>query len=514
MKRSSDLFLLIHSLDRNEKRYFKLFAAKYSSNKKNKYLELFDAIGSMEEYDELKLKKKLSGKNLSSNLSAQKNYLYNLTLQSLRNYPEHNSTGSEIKDLLREVEILYKKGLYDQCAKLLGRARLKAEKYEKFPALLEIIEWEGLILLLNENAGLAEDHINSRLPEARHYIEKIENTLGYTENHFNMFCKAVQYGEVRSPLFLEELERIVNLPAYLDERNAKTFMSKYYLYFLLGLFYRRTGNIEKLSMHCTRELNLFNEYPGMKKELAALYVNSLINSCVNLLELERYDECQATLETLKKADARSVVINMKSSARYFSIYTNIITHTGDFRKITELVKGIDHFVGENSGRLKKSAEILIYFNAAYCFFGNGNFKQSLHWLNKLLHDPVLERGFPDLHCFARMLNLLIHYELGNYDLLDHVLRSTKRYLNKNEQLYEVEELVLRFIENIRNENSGNKIAEGFAKFRKNYLSITSDPAKPVWSRYFDFSSWALSKIENISFEEAVKKTNNNTGVQM
>ena len=58
--RSTDaLFQLIHSLQKAEKRNFKLYIKRNSSNDDLKIIHLFDALDKMAEYDEAVLLKKL-----------------------------------------------------------------------------------------------------------------------------------------------------------------------------------------------------------------------------------------------------------------------------------------------------------------------------------------------------------------------------------------------------------------------------------------------------------------------
>ena len=54
---SKNLFNLIKTLTKSEKRYFKIEASKHGGDKKNHYVKLFDAIEAMNEYDEEALKK-------------------------------------------------------------------------------------------------------------------------------------------------------------------------------------------------------------------------------------------------------------------------------------------------------------------------------------------------------------------------------------------------------------------------------------------------------------------------
>lgn len=51
--RTSDiLFLLIRSLEKSEKRNFKLYIQRNSGNRDLKIIELFDALDKLNEYDE------------------------------------------------------------------------------------------------------------------------------------------------------------------------------------------------------------------------------------------------------------------------------------------------------------------------------------------------------------------------------------------------------------------------------------------------------------------------------
>ena len=58
--RSTDsLFLLIHSMQKAEKRAFKLYVKRHSANEDLKMVQMFNAIDKMTEYDEAVLIKKL-----------------------------------------------------------------------------------------------------------------------------------------------------------------------------------------------------------------------------------------------------------------------------------------------------------------------------------------------------------------------------------------------------------------------------------------------------------------------
>ena len=50
-----------------------------------------------------------------------------------------------------------------------------------------------------------------------------------------------------------------------------------------------------------------------------------------------------------------------------------------------------------------------------------------------------------LTVLARIFNLIIHYELKNYDLLPSLIRSTNNFLEKRQRLYKVENVIIEFL---------------------------------------------------------------------
>ncbi|MEL6943390.1 MAG: hypothetical protein AAFO82_12030 [Bacteroidota bacterium] len=132
MKRKNDLHRLIHSMSKSEKRYFTLDAQK--AGKKNaKYLRLFKAINALENYSEAEIKKQFP-----KNLAADKTYLYDAILRSMRDYHSKKSRAAQIKEHLMDAKYLYERELYDLCEESLQSAKKLAEQLGDHLSLLEI----------------------------------------------------------------------------------------------------------------------------------------------------------------------------------------------------------------------------------------------------------------------------------------------------------------------------------------------------------------------------------------
>jgi len=100
MKPSEELFLLIDSMSKSEKGYFIKYCSKFISGRDTGYLKLFNAVAVQTpkgKYDEEKIKSKHKGEKFVRNISVYKNYLYDLILNSLREYGRKKSvTGKHL----------------------------------------------------------------------------------------------------------------------------------------------------------------------------------------------------------------------------------------------------------------------------------------------------------------------------------------------------------------------------------------------------------------------------------
>ena len=131
MKRKDDLFRLIQSMSKSEKRYFTLDAQK-TGKTDAKYLELFKAISNMDKYEEIALKR------LSNHLSVDKAYLYEAILRSMRDYHSKKSRSAQIKEKLIDAKYLFERELYELCQERLDEATVLAKEIGDHLSLLMI----------------------------------------------------------------------------------------------------------------------------------------------------------------------------------------------------------------------------------------------------------------------------------------------------------------------------------------------------------------------------------------
>ncbi len=136
-------------------------------------------------------------------------------------------------------------------------------------------------------------------------------------------------------------------------------------------------------------------------------------------------------------------------------------------------------------------------------FGAGEVNKSLFWLNKVLNDPepTLRQ---DIFAYARLFNLVVHYELGNFDLLEYIVRSTQRFLSKRHRALEVENALIDHIKKLARAQQPQLKRDLFKSLHDELVRLFKDPNQSLVLKYFDFLSWTQAKIEGISYGEVMK----------
>ena len=141
ISQSDQLFNLVKSLTKAEKRNFSIYTSRFHDADSMKYIQLFELLDKQKELDESSIAKKFP----KGQLSNLKRHLYSQILISLRLIHKKKSTHIEIRELMDFANILYRKGLYLQALKILDKAYSLAEKLQDDLIQLNIIEFEKVI---------------------------------------------------------------------------------------------------------------------------------------------------------------------------------------------------------------------------------------------------------------------------------------------------------------------------------------------------------------------------------
>ena len=434
MLKKEELFQLVKSLTKSEKRYFKLFCTREVSGEN--YLRLFEVIDQQEHYDEKAIKQRFRSEKFVSQLHVTKNYLRNLILKSLRNFHAQLSKNVELKAILQNVEILYHKELYQHCLTELKRAKKLAETHELILGKLEVENW---------SRKLAQTMNPSQLSTVQDILNEQKHTLALLVNKQAYWQLAL---DVSRASFQQANQPIPNELLLNDEVHAKTLEAK-------GLFYNtnylrnlQLGNHQKAEQQLETLIHLLEENPLYHKKEPVLYVSSINNLVAFWVFYKRHEEALALIQKAKavyeswKITAANQTL-LKQILRTYNIEMEIYRDSSLFSEKLDFIQATESFILKNKDKIPLEYLHSFWFQLASIHFKQQDFKQSLKWINKLLNtkDKQIRN---DLIIQAYMLNLMVHFEQQNLMVLRYYVDSTKRYLKKVKQVQEFERLLLKF----------------------------------------------------------------------
>jgi hypothetical protein len=144
---------------------------------------------------------------------------------------------------------------------------------------------------------------------------------------------------------------------------------------------------------------------------------------------------------------------------------------------------------------------------AHIHFVQDQFNESLKWTNSLLNDIDIDKA-QEIYSFAEILNLFIHLELDNKELVNYTIKSTKRFLKTRNKLFEYETIVLKFIQKVSGYNFDKYDLE---EQLENLVLILNSETKNTYENipfeYFDCLAWAESKLKNKNLSKITKEQN-------
>ncbi len=341
----------------------------------------------------------------------------------------------------------------------------------------------------------------------KYYSEhkKATENLNNINEYWNLtmksfFLKKIQ-GIIRDKTELKKFNEIIKHPLLQSEDRATTFISKTLYFNIKGLYYHTNKDYKNLLIYCKKLVDLIESNPQMTKE--DNYIASLYNLLLVQIELNKINDALSTINKLRNIDSKSPTIQTKIFVTSYDTEINLYLRTGEFEKGVSLTGEIEEGLKKFRDKINKESEVLFAYNIAYLYFGTEDYNKSLKWLNTIINDSELKIR-EDIQCFARIMNLLVHYELKNYNLIDYIIKSTKRYLTNKNSLNKFELLILNYIRKLINAKNDDDKSFIFREWEKEILSGSQDFDEIKAMEYFDISSWLKSKINKRKFQDEYK----------
>jgi hypothetical protein len=493
MRENSDLFQLTHSLSKSEKRYFKLHASLQSGEKK--YLLLFNAIEKQKEENDDELKQLFSSEKFINQLHVAKNYLYKLIIKSLNAFYAEASSEAEINQAILNIQVLYNKSLYRQANSVLVKAKKIAYEYENYQAILQLLKLEKALVVRSE------DTANNIFNEEQNVLKKLDTISKLWDLHSKSHLFSSNKGNIRNKVDLKKFKKIISNPILKQKESLGSYQADFFFNTIHGYYYDTTGDLKNSYLYRKKLLELMEAHPRHIKDKPRAYIGVVALLLVGQGRLGKIKDFFNTLQKLKNLPDNNQVFQSESIRAYIFMCADIqelsiYAQLKQYQKAIDIVPEIEKKLEQFSKHIPQAVKTDFYFNIASVYFGTKEYKKSLAWVNMIINDQKTEARI-DLQSFARILNLMIHYELGNNDTVEYAIKSAYRFLLRKENLHQLESAVLKFIKKTPSLTNKESLLAAYLHLQKDIKSISKDPLEQNALDSFNILDWVESKIEDL-----------------
>jgi len=491
MKKESALFDLIKSLTKSEKRFIKIHASRYTMKGRNNYLKIFDAIDKLKEFDDKKFREKINPKMFNGNLRGIKNYLYHLILDCLDFYHRDSSIDRKASKYINIARILSEKRLDEQSDKIIAKTKKLSDEFNRFENVISLNTLRKVTGFKRET--ITSEDIQSFYLENFAATDSMRIKLEYNKIYDELVFKRLKLGLISNPA--EKKRFIANYNNLYFSQAPKSHAFDVNMYYLLSKieYSRILMDTQDGGVYIRELIALFNKHVNRIADNLNHYLYAL-----NVFISERVygiNRVEAD-EILKKIISIPLQIGEKSIAhdmrvQIFQIYYVLLTHISlIFRDYETAIAFVRKFEAEKKKfevDFTPSFRLCMQSNIACIYFGAGQFKQALKWCNDAMAHPPKTRD--DVVAVVRILNLLIHYELGNEIILPSMIKSTNNYFTKRKEKKIFVAVFISFLRSVVKAETAEDKRILFDKFKKEIIPMFGDKFENDLFEDIDILSW-------------------------
>lgn len=475
-KKNSRLFTLVHSLSSKEKRFYIRHAQRQKKGENHLYLSLFRAVDEQKEYDEAALKDKFVGTSFGKSLAFPKSHLYDQILRALQVYHYEKNLPTLFRSELEKIELLMGRGFPDQALRILKKSLLRAIRYEKALEVLQLLRWKRRITLRLQGGAYSEEikEIAAIEQDWQRAFEQEQLAIDLHDRLYARFQEKRRVGGVSNAAEIKGIKKSIDT---LLEAEDLRFGAKAACYRASAHFYHMGEDFKGVHDAYRAEIHLWEAHPHQIEADPLRFVRAFGQWLSSKALIKDYAELLAEIERLRgyqqfDSQGRAEVFQLTYNLELF-YYLN----AGKMKEAMALSGDIDMGLQTHEKQLLPSAVLGFYYNLAVVHWLGKEPGKSLRWTHKILHAGTGEVR-RDIRDFAPLLEKLLHFELGNAEVLESWFRAFEYRRKRKKEKDRLEALLLKLI-------------------RKAWQSVPGEVIHPVWEEFLQ-DLQVYSGIEGVS----------------
>ena len=502
MLKSESLIHLINNLTKQEKKEFSL----YISNKPEKdYIFLFRLIDDKKISDPEELKMSFLAAKPASSFNTVVIYLFDLLIDILTRLRTEQDSYYLLFNELLHARVLYEKSMYQECFQVLKKVKEKAVYYENHFALLVAQRLELNYLLTLDFEDMDEQKLLNKQYKMNNTLKSIRQLNEQSSLYELLKYRMINKGASRS---LEETQKLDDLVTseisivasagvenFEIKKNHQLFQANYFI----------TVGDYKAAFNSFVELNkLFEENSHLWNNPPVYYLMTVEGMLESLRIMHNYEGMNYFIEKLTKLSSPSSSFQLNVTYVIFIYRLFSFIDAGDFDKAGIWIAEHQTSLIDKMLLLKEQQQAEMSLYIALIHLGNGEYRKA----RKRLSATIGRGHLYSLPLFRtiRIVNVMIHYELGDVDYIQSEIRSIKREMSKNKGYnLKVESFLLKFLNYSFADTNRKKRAQIWESMAEEVHALYADKYETQILRKFDFVAWVEAKIFEVPLSDILKR---------
>ncbi|MEY3442692.1 MAG: hypothetical protein RLZZ519_973 [Bacteroidota bacterium] len=495
---SADLHALVHSLTKSERKQLRMQGTHVDGSPSN-YLMLMDAFLEQAIYDEKALAERFTGSKMLGNFAVAKAYLYSSILRTATQLLEPKSVEAALRRSVDEVEYLLNKGFDRLASKALEKALYTARTIDLPAYKSELLRWKRR--LVNRNPSKTQAELLEQIKEEE--LLALEQQL--LDAKLRMLRAQAQtiFSENAHARTMEtqaQLSAIQSDAAMQAEAAQYSFQAQQTKQAILSICHRMLGK-DSQALECLQ--TALTEWHGRSYLIRTFpdqYLQTLVgflDACLSSRDFANFLKNTGTLAQFDpvapKLQARAELLRINLDLRYALL-------TGDFEFGLKAGSLAHVAMDKHASSADPSIAATMLFNLSSLYFLQGDHAQSLQTINQILNrqaSPIRQ----DIADAARLMEMAIHLDLHNLDLVESLQRAMHRRLRLHPRIEDFENILVRGLKKWWEAMP----AQQDAILRETYREIWElEGAGSIIGRQ-EILLWLRSKIDGISPAILIRK---------
>lgn len=483
------LYDLVHSLDKTEKKNVSILIKATAGKAKERYLKSFDLLNNAKVFDADKIKLKLEKLVSGMNLSEANTNLYNYICKCILFHYENNSSNLGLLKELLLADLFISKRLISNAEDIIDSVVEKASSKPIYNALHSAYTAKQQLDVLEPKRQLDFDKRVSLLNERIEILNENIKYLQYRKTAILFFELVQKFGDPRNKAQENYFIQLLQNPVFNNiDLSSRSMTIRLEHFELKCMILSACNKIELAYNTCTLAIENNSAKLIAEKRFDSLQnlLLSKLTFSINLVDNEKINESREQL---------LAILPFLTNKNKVAVSSEKILYSKLFQSINaeKYEEGIIIFEQHLNNELNQDWQhsplaYIDYLMAARLCFLQGDIDKTLDYLQVLQEKEKVMR--PSFLISYKFLYLLCHYKLNNFTHLSYATASLYKMLSKTKRNYAPEKALLHFLKNVSDHNN---IPSEIEKLRVKLLALKQDHFNSPFFTFADYEKWLITE---------------------